>query len=162
MATTEGDAITPGGPADAPVDKGLKSNALSLVSNVVIGVASTAPAYSLAATLGLIAVAVGVLSPTIVVLAFIPMLFVSIGYSELNKADPDCGTTFTWGTRTFGPWIGWLGGWGIVVSDVLDHGRHLHRPPAPNRLWVADFERHEALLHREEVRDLLLQPVAAG
>ena len=59
------------------------------------------------------------LSPIIVVLAFIPMLFVSIGYSELNKADPDCGTTFTWGTRTFGPWVGWLGGWGIIASDVL-------------------------------------------
>ncbi len=53
------------------------------------------------------------------VLAFIPMLFVSIGYSELNKADPDCGTTFTWGTRTFGPWVGWMGGWGIVVADIL-------------------------------------------
>ena len=106
-------------PAEAPVDKGLKADALGLVSNIVIGVASTAPAYSLAATLGLIIVAVGVLSPTIVVLAFVPMLFVSIGYSELNKADPDCGTTFTWGTRTFGPWLGWLGGWGIIAADVL-------------------------------------------
>ena len=32
--------------------KGLKSGALGLVASVVIGVASTAPAYSLAATLG--------------------------------------------------------------------------------------------------------------
>ena len=32
----------------------------------------------------------------------------------------------------------------------------------PNRLWVADLERHEALSNREEVQDLLLQPVAAG
>ena len=52
-------------------------------------------------------------------MAFIPMLLISIGYSELNKADPDCGTTFTWGTRTFGPWVGWMGGWGIIVADVL-------------------------------------------
>ncbi|MGO8873774.1 MAG: APC family permease [Acidimicrobiales bacterium] len=113
------DLINTDKPAEAPIEKGLKSDALSLVSNIVIGVASTAPAYSLAATLGLIVVAVGVLSPTVVVLAFIPMLFVSIGYSELNKADPDCGTTFTWGTRTFGPWVGWMGGWGIVASDIL-------------------------------------------
>ena len=35
-----------------PADKGLKAGALGLVSSVVIGVASTAPAYSLAATLG--------------------------------------------------------------------------------------------------------------
>ncbi len=39
------------------------------------------------------------------------MLLTSIGYSELNKADPDCGTTFTWATRAFGPKTGWAGGW---------------------------------------------------
>ena len=31
-----------------------------------------------------------------------------------------------------------------------------------NEIWSWDIERHEALLSREEVRDLLLQPVAAG
>ena len=36
-------------------DKGLKKNAITFLSNIVIGVASTAPAYSLAATLGSIA-----------------------------------------------------------------------------------------------------------
>jgi amino acid transporter len=99
--------------------KGLKSGALGLVASVVIGVASTAPAYSLAATLGFIVVGVGLQSPIIVVLAFVPMLFTAIGYSELNKADPDCGTTFTWATRAFGPTTGWLGGWGIIAADVL-------------------------------------------
>ena len=53
------------------------------------------------------------------VLAFVPMLLTSIGYSELNKADPDCGTTFTWATRAFGPKTGWAGGWGIIAADVL-------------------------------------------
>ncbi len=104
---------------ETQVDKGLKSNALGLVSSIVIGIASTAPAYSLAATLGLIVVGVGLAAPLVTVLAFIPMLLISIGYSEMNKADPDCGTTFTWGTRTFGPWVGWLGGWGIIVADIL-------------------------------------------
>ena len=52
-------------------------------------------------------------------LAFIPIFFCSVGYSEMNKADPDCGTTFTWATRAFGPKTGWAGGWGIVAADVL-------------------------------------------
>jgi amino acid transporter len=106
-------------PAEVCADKGLKPGALGLVSSVVMGVASTAPAYSLAATLGLIVAAVGLQSPVMAVLAFVPMLLTSIGYSELNKADPDCGTTFTWATRTFGPRTGWAGGWGIIVADVL-------------------------------------------
>ncbi len=53
------------------------------------------------------------------ILAFVPMLFIAIGYQELNKADPDCGTTFTWATRAFGPKTGWLGGWGILAADIL-------------------------------------------
>src|SRR5579862_3522445 len=101
------------------VDKGLKSGALGLISSVVMGVASTAPAYSLAATLGFIVAVVGLGAPIVAILAFIPIFLTSIGYSELNKADPDCGTTFTWASRAFGPRTGWAGGWGIVVADVL-------------------------------------------
>ena len=100
-------------------DKGLKSGALGLVSSVVMGVASTAPAYSLAATLFFVFALVSLKSPAVAVLAFVPIFLCSIGYSELNKADPDCGTTFTWASRAFGPKTGWAGGWGIVAADVL-------------------------------------------
>jgi amino acid transporter len=100
-------------------DKGLKTGALGLISSVVMGVASTAPAYSLAATLLFVVVLVGFHAPSVAVLAFVPILLCSIGYSEMNKADPDCGTTFTWAARAFGPKTGWAGGWGIVAADVL-------------------------------------------
>src|SRR5512135_1173536 len=106
-------------PAEEPLDKGLKPGALGLVSSIVMGVASTAPAYSLAATLGLVVAAVGLGSPIVAVLAFVPMLLTSIGYSELNKADPDCGTTFTWTARAFGPRTGWMGGWGLIAADII-------------------------------------------
>ena len=105
--------------AALPMDKGLKAGALGLLSTTVIGVASVAPAYSLAATLGFVVAFVGLQTPAVVVLAFVPMLLIAIGYAELNRAEPDCGTTFTWGTRVFGPWIGWLGGWGIIAADVI-------------------------------------------
>jgi amino acid transporter len=106
--------------SEDPGDKGLKGGALGYVSSVVVGVASTAPAYSLAATLGFVVIAInGLQAPIITIIAFIPMLCVSYGYKALNKADPDCGTTFTWGTRAFGPKTGWWGGWGIVVADIL-------------------------------------------
>jgi len=110
-------------PAQSPEDvgeKGLKGGALGLISSVVVGVASTAPAYSLAATLGFVVIAIdGLQAPIITILAFVPMLFVSYGYKEMNYADPDCGTTFTWGARAFGPKTGWLGGWGIIAADLL-------------------------------------------
>ena len=100
-------------------DKGLQADALGLAGNIVIGLASVAPAYSLAATLGFVVLAVGEKSPSMFALAFIPMLLVAFAYKELSKDTPDCGTTFTWGTKAFGPWIGWIGGWGLAVSAII-------------------------------------------
>jgi amino acid transporter len=99
----------------------LKEGALGYISNLVIGVASTAPAYSLAATLGFIVAVVGVgtHAPAVLLVSFIPMLFVAGAYRYLNKADPDPGTTFAWVRRAMGPHLGWLNGWAIVVADVI-------------------------------------------
>ncbi len=103
----------------APGTKGLKTGALGFVSNIVIGVASTAPAYSLAVSLGLVAVAVGMASPAIMWLAFLPMFGIAVAYYYMNRADPDCGTSFTWVTRAMGPHLGWMTGWVIIVADVI-------------------------------------------
>jgi amino acid transporter len=91
-----------------------------MMSGIVIGVASTAPGYSLAASLGLVVAAVGLQAPAIMILAFLPMLFIAAAYYYyLNRADPDCGTTFSWVTKALGPRTGWLGGWGIIVADII-------------------------------------------
>jgi amino acid transporter len=103
----------------AVTGKGLQAGALGLVGNIVIGLAAVAPAYSLAATLGYVVLAVGDKAPSMFILAFIPMLLVAFAYKELSQDTPDCGTTFTWGTKAFGPWIGWIGGWGLAVSAII-------------------------------------------
>jgi len=99
----------------------LKEGALGYLSNLVIGVASTAPAYSLAATLGfIVAVAgVGTHAPAVLLVSFIPMLLVATAFRYLNKADPDPGITFAWVRRAMGPHLGWINGWAIVVADVI-------------------------------------------
>ncbi|HEX6887398.1 MAG TPA: APC family permease [Candidatus Nanopelagicales bacterium] len=123
--TIHDDALAPQGFPQAAADKGLKAGALGLLSAVVVGVASTAPAYSLAASLGFVVATengdsiVGVKAPSIMLLAFIPMFLIAVAYQQLNRAEPDCGTTFTWATRAFGPRAGWLGGWGIIAADVI-------------------------------------------
>jgi amino acid transporter len=103
------------------MDKGLKKGAIGYLSNIVIGVASTAPAYSLATTLGFIVVVkgVGVHAPAVLLVAFLPMLLVASAYKYFNRADPDAGTTFAWTTRAFGPSTGWLNGWAIFLADVI-------------------------------------------
>jgi amino acid transporter len=111
--------------AQGPEGKGLRGGALGLLGGVVMGIASTAPAYSLAASLGYVVIVengdgiVGVKAPLIMVVAFVPMYFIAVAYSELNKAEPDCGTTFTWAARAFGTRTGWMGGWGIIIADII-------------------------------------------
>ncbi len=119
MATV---SAAPGTPQQSGVmDKGLKKNAIGYLSNIVIGVASTAPAYSLAATLGAIVFipGLGVHAPGVLLIAFVPMLLIAAAYKYLNRADPDAGTTFAWTTRALGPSTGWVNGWAIFLADVI-------------------------------------------
>ncbi len=107
--------------ASGVMDKGLKKGAVGYISNIVIGVASTAPAYSLAATLGFVVAVkgVGVHAPAVLLVAFIPMLLVASAYKYFNRADPDAGTTFAWTTRALGPMTGWINGWAIFWADLI-------------------------------------------
>ncbi len=124
----ESSAVDPAAP-DAPEppesaasggDKGLKGGAIGFASSVVIGVASTAPGYSLAASLGfVVAAGVGLFSPAMLWISFLPMLCIAFAYYYLNRQDPDCGTTFTWVTSAMGPSVGWIAGWAIIVADVI-------------------------------------------
>ncbi|OOC53692.1 MULTISPECIES: APC family permease [Nocardiopsis] len=111
-------------PAKAGTDdrthwKGLSKGTVGLLGGVVIGVSTIAPAYTLSGSLGPTASAVGDHLPAILLVGFVPMLLVAIGYRQLNKAMPDSGTTFTWVSRAFGPWVGWMGSWCLLAATIL-------------------------------------------
>ena len=99
-------------------DKGLKKD-LGFFSTLIIGLNSTAPAYSLAAVLAGIVVAVGLQAPASLIFSFIPMFLIAASFYYMNRADPDCGTTFTWVTRALGPWAGWIAGWAVTMTGIL-------------------------------------------
>lgn len=99
--------------------KGLPSGTVGVLGALVIGISTCAPAYTLTAAVGPAASEVGYQTPAIFLMGFIPMLLVALGYRALNSAMPDSGTSFTWATRAFGPWIGWMAGWGLVAATVL-------------------------------------------
>ncbi|MHB8690791.1 MAG: APC family permease [Solirubrobacteraceae bacterium] len=121
MATTVAAVADPDGARSVQVEGGLRSGAIGFASNVAIGVASTAPAYSLAATLGLVVAVTGVgtHAPAVMLVSFVPMFCISIAYRALNRADPDCGTSFSWVTRALGPSLGWVTGFAIFAADVI-------------------------------------------
>ncbi|MGJ5589958.1 APC family permease [Micrococcus lylae] len=99
--------------------KGLQAGKVGLLGAVVIGVSVVAPAYTLTSGLGPTISTVGTHVPAILLLGFIPMLLVALGYRALNTRVPDSGTSFTWATHAFGPYVGWMGGWGLVAASVI-------------------------------------------
>ncbi len=117
MTTTDVPVSLPHG--EGALEKGLKTGAIGFVSSVVIGVASTAPGYSLAASLGFVVIAVGFQAPAALLVAFVPMFLIAGSYYSMNRVDPDCGTSFTWVTKGIGPKSGWIAGWALLLADIL-------------------------------------------
>ena len=99
--------------------KGLGGNSVGLLGSAVIGISTVAPVYCLTSTLGSTAGEVGLQMPAVFLAGFLPMLLVAFAYRELNKVMPDCGTSFTWTVKAFGPRIGWMCGWGLVIATII-------------------------------------------
>ncbi len=103
----------------------LEPNAIGFRESLAVGLASTAPAYSLAAVIGTVTVVVGFQAPGAMLASFVPMFLIAGAFFYMNRADQDAGTTFSWVTRALGPWLGWLGGWAVMHDR--DPGRRLAR-----------------------------------
>ncbi|MFF4158308.1 APC family permease [Streptomyces sp. NPDC001678] len=116
VRTAEGVA---GRDAREPRAKGLSGGSVGLLGSAVIGISTVAPVYCLTSTLGPTVGKAGVQMPAVFLAGFLPMLLVAFAYRELNKALPDCGTSFTWTVRAFGPRVGWMCGWGLVIATII-------------------------------------------
>jgi amino acid transporter len=101
------------------VDKGLRRDAVGMLGSVVLALSSVAPAYALTATLGPTVSEVGTQMPAIFLVGFVPMLLVAYAYRRLNQVAPDAGTSFTWTTKAFGPHVGWMCGWGLLIATII-------------------------------------------
>jgi len=99
--------------------KGLGEGSISTFGAVIVGLSCCAPAYTMTAALGPAASQVDDQLPAIFIVGFLPMFLVAMGYMALNRAMPDSGTTFTWATRAFGPWVGWIAAWGLLAATIL-------------------------------------------
>jgi amino acid transporter len=100
-------------------DKGLKKDAIGFWDALVVGIASTAPAYSLAAVIGIVVVGVGLYAPGVLLVSFVPMFLIAAGFYYMNRADPDCGTNFSWITRAIGPSVGWVAGFAVCTTGII-------------------------------------------
>ncbi|MFE7775444.1 APC family permease [Streptomyces sp. NPDC057445] len=99
--------------------RGLQPNVLGTSDTIVMAVAGSAPAYSLAATTAVLAGAVGLASPAALLYCAIPMLGIVLAFSRLGRIDVNAGASYSWVGRTLHPFLGFLSGWALVVSATI-------------------------------------------
>ncbi|GGW96937.1 APC family permease [Streptomyces chryseus] len=99
--------------------RGLQPNALGTFETIVMAVAGSAPAYSLAATTAVLVGAVGLASPAALLYCAIPMLGIVLAFGRLGRIDVNAGATYSWVGRTLHPFLGFISGWALVVAATI-------------------------------------------
>ena len=99
--------------------RNLERNAMGLTHSVVMGVAGTAPSFSIAASAAILIAETGRFAPAIILYCGLTMLGIAVAFGRLNRDDPNAGASFIWVSRIFGPTPGFLAGWCVLVTSVL-------------------------------------------
>lgn len=97
----------------------LKANALSLGDAIILGLASSAPAQTMAVALPALVAAANYSGLLPIACAFIPMLGIALGYQRLNRWDQSSGATYTWVSKVLHPYLGFVSGWMILMYYTL-------------------------------------------
>ncbi|MER5886055.1 APC family permease [Streptomyces sp. NPDC001941] len=99
--------------------RGLQPGVLGTFDTIVMAVAGSAPAYSLAATTAVLVAAVGLAAPAALLYCAIPMLGIVLAFGRLGRIDVNAGAAYSWVGRTLHPFLGFLSGWALVVAATL-------------------------------------------
>ncbi len=99
--------------------RGLQANVLGTFDTVVMAVAGSAPAYSIAATTAVLVGSVGLASPAALLYCAIPMLGIALAFSRLGRIDVNAGASYSWVGRTLHPFLGFISGWALVISTTI-------------------------------------------
>lgn len=97
----------------------LKENSLGVGESIIMGVAGTAPAFSIAATMSALAAAVGTLAPASLLYCGLIMFGVTFSYMHLNRMNPNAGASYAWVGSTFNPTLGFFAGWALLVASAV-------------------------------------------
>lgn len=97
----------------------LHKNALGVVESMVMGVAGTAPAFSVAATSATLIAAVGVLAAGSLLYCGLIMFGITLAFMHLNKVITNAGASYAWVGQVFHPMLGFLAGWAVLVATAV-------------------------------------------
>jgi amino acid transporter len=97
----------------------LHKDALGLVESTVMGIAGTAPAFSVAATSATLIAAVGVMAVGSLLYCGLIMMGITFAFMHLNKVITNAGASYAWVGKVFHPTLGFLAGWALLVATTV-------------------------------------------
>lgn len=97
----------------------LARDSLGAFESAVMGVAGTAPAFSVAVTTAAIVAAVGVLSVGSILYCGLIMFGIMLAFFHLSKISPHAGAAYAWVGHVFGRTWGFFTGWGLLVASIF-------------------------------------------
>jgi amino acid transporter len=95
------------------------SERVGLGDAIIMGLSSSGPSQTLAVTLASLVAVSGYSGVVPILICFIPMIGIAIGYQRLNRWDQSSGATYTWVAKVFHPYLGFLSGWMILLYYTL-------------------------------------------
>ncbi len=98
---------------------GLRADALSFFESLVMGVAGSAPGYTIAVTTGVLLATAGTLAPGALIVFAVPMLGIAIAYRALNRQRVSAGAAYQWTSSAFGRFLGFFSGWALLIAALV-------------------------------------------
>lgn len=98
---------------DQPVK--LNADSLGITESVFMGIAGTAPAYSIEITTSTIIGTAGTLSPASILVCGLIMFGIAYAFINMNRALASAGTSYSWVSMVFGRTLGFFAGWALLV-----------------------------------------------
>jgi amino acid transporter len=93
----------------------LRAGALRGGDVVVMAMASSGPTQSIAVTMAALLAVVNHAAFLPIVICFLPMLGIALGYQRLNAWQPSAGATYSWVGRALSPHAGFFAGWIMLM-----------------------------------------------
>ncbi|MEI6762793.1 MAG: APC family permease [Actinomycetes bacterium] len=97
----------------------LAPNVLGLFESAVMGVAGSAPAYSIAASTALLVGAVGLAGPAALLYCGIAMFGIVFAFNYLGRTESNSGATYAWVRRGLHPALGYIAGWSLLMCSSI-------------------------------------------
>jgi amino acid transporter len=97
----------------------LAKNSLNTLESAIMGIAGTAPAFSVAVTTAAIVASVGTLSVGSVFYCGLIMFGIMLAFIHLSKITPHAGAAYAWVGHVFGKKWGFFAGWGLLVASIF-------------------------------------------